>query len=131
MGDARVEGGVAAELERLTPADLGPFGQVAVSAFRGRSVTSPLLRLPADDLCFVFNLIRIPETGDTADRLVADNRGVYERVRAAGGTLYPPSALAMLPQDWREHFGPAFDRIRAAKEAFDPGHLLTPGYEVF
>jgi cytokinin dehydrogenase len=131
VGDTRVGSVVAAELDRLAPADLGPFGQVVVSAFRRRSVTSPLLRLPGDDLCFTFNLIRIPATGDTADRLVADNRAVYERVRAAGGTLYPASALPMSPGDWREHFGPAFDRLGAAKEAFDPDHVLTPGYEVF
>jgi cytokinin dehydrogenase len=131
VGDAQIEAVVAAELDRLTPAVLGPCGQVVVSAFPRRSVTSPLLRLPADDLCFTFNLIRIPATSDTADRLVAANRGVYERVRDAGGTLYPASALPMSPADWREHFGPAFDGLRAAKQAFDPDHVLTPGYEVF
>ena len=131
VGDAQVEAVVAAELDRLTPADLGPFGQVVVSAFRRRSVTTPLLRLPADDLCFTFNLIRIPATGDPAGRLVAANRGGYERVRAAGGTLYPASAVPMSPEDWREHYGPAFDRFGAAKKEFDPDHVLTPGYEVF
>ncbi len=131
VGDARVGAVVDAELRRLTPADLGPFGQVAVSAFRRRSVTSPLLRLPAGELCYAFNLIRIPATGDVADRLVADNREVYERVRAAGGTLYPPSALPMSPEDWRDHFGPAFGPFREARQAFDPDHVLTPGYEVF
>jgi cytokinin dehydrogenase len=131
VGDAQVEAVVEAELSRLTPDDPGPFGQVVVSAFRRRSVTSPMLRLPADDLCFTFNLIRIPATADTADQLVAANRAVYERVRAAGGTLYPASALPMSPEDWRDHFGPAFDRLRDAKQAFDPDHVLTPGYEVF
>ncbi|TWF79484.1 FAD/FMN-containing dehydrogenase [Pseudonocardia hierapolitana] len=131
VGDARIEAVVAAELDRLTPADLGPFGQVVVSAFPGRSVTSPLLRLPADDLCFAFNLIRVPTTGDTADRLVAANRAVYERIRATGGTLYPASALPMSQEDWRSHFGPAFERLREAKETFDPDRILTPGYEVF
>jgi cytokinin dehydrogenase len=131
VGDAQVEAVVAAELDRLTPADLGPFCQVVVSAFRRRSVATPLLRLPADELCFTFNLIRIPTTGDPAGRLVAANRDGYERVRDAGGTLYPASALPMALADWREHFGPAFDGPRAAKEEFDPDHVLTPGYEVF
>jgi cytokinin dehydrogenase len=131
VGDAQVESVVGAELSRLTPADLGPFGQIVLSAFRRRSVTSPLVRLPTDELCYTFNLIRIPTTGDTADRLVAANRAVYERVRAAGGSLYPASALPMAPADWREHFGTAFGRLREAKQTFDPDHLLTPGYEVF
>jgi hypothetical protein len=56
---------------------------------------------------------------------------VYERVRAEGGALYPVSALPMAPEDWRYHFGPAFDRLREAKEVFDPDHVLTPGYEIF
>ncbi len=131
VGDAHVGSVVGTELGHLEPADLGPFGQVVVSAFRRRSVTSPLLRLPAGGLCFTFNLIRIPTTGDTADQLVAANRAVYERVRAAGGTLYPVSALPMTPADWREHFGSAFGRLREAKQTFDPDHVLTPGYEVF
>jgi FAD/FMN-containing dehydrogenase len=131
VGDAHVESVVSADLDRLTPADLGPFGQVVVSAFRRRSISSPLLRLPAGELCFTFNLIRIPTTGDTAGQLVAANRAVYERVRAAGGTLYPASALPMTPADWREHFGSAFERLREAKQTFDPDHILTPGYEVF
>jgi cytokinin dehydrogenase len=129
--DAHVESVVGTELGHLTPADLGPFGQVVVSAFHRRSVTSPLLRLPAGGLCFTFNLIRIPPTGDTADQLVAANRAVYERVHAAGGTLYPVSALPMTPPDWREHFGSAFGRLREAKQNFDPDHVLTPGYELF
>ena len=49
VGDSAVEPVVGAELARLTPADLGQFGQVVLSAFAAASVTSPLLRLPADD----------------------------------------------------------------------------------
>jgi FAD/FMN-containing dehydrogenase len=95
VGDSRVEEVVGAELARLDPpADLGPFGQVIVSPVRRSAVASPLLRLPADDLCFTFNLIRLPATEDPAEvvRLVEANRAVHRRVRAAGGTLYPVSA---------------------------------------
>jgi cytokinin dehydrogenase len=91
------------------------------------------LRLPADDLLYAFNLVRIPTTDAVAEaaRLIDANRAIYERVRAAGGTLYPVSALPMSPDDWRRHFGPAWARLRDAKQDFDPGHVLTPGYEVF
>jgi FAD/FMN-containing dehydrogenase len=133
VGDAEVESVVRGELTKLTPADLGPFGQVVLSAFRSQAVTSPLLRLPEDTLVYAFNLIRIPTTDDTAkvNRLVAANRAIYERVRAAGGTLYPVSAFPMSRDDWRQHFGAAWGRLRDAKQHFDPGHVLTPGYEVF
>jgi cytokinin dehydrogenase len=133
VGNAHVEEVVGAELARLTPADLGPFGQVALSAFRRRSVTTPLLRLPPDELCYAFNLVRIPPTDDPTevDRMLSANRSVYERVRAAEGVVYPVSALSMSRDDWRVHYGPAFDRFGRAKRRYDPDFVLTPGYDVF
>ncbi|MGE0152887.1 MAG: FAD-binding protein [Reyranellaceae bacterium] len=133
VGDSTVESLVGVELERLTPADLGEFGQIALSAFHRPVAASPLLRLPADELLYAFNLVRIPTTDarSEADRLVEANRAIYERVRAAGGTLYPVSALPMSAEDWRRHFGPAWTAFRQAKRTFDPGHVLTPGYEIF
>jgi cytokinin dehydrogenase len=133
VGDAAVEAVVADELAALTPADLGPLGQVVVSPIAAASVRTPLLRLPPDPLCFTFNLIRLPATDDAAEarRLVTANRAVYERVRDAGGTLYPVSAFPMSAADWRAHFGVAFDGLAAAGREHDPGHVLTPGYGVF
>jgi cytokinin dehydrogenase len=133
VGDAAVEPVVTGELAELDPADLGPLGQVALSPVLRASVGSPLLRLPPDPLCYAFNLIRLPPTDDpvAARRLVAANRVVYERVRDAGGTLYPVSAFPMSPADWRGHFGAAFGLLSEAKDEHDPGRVLTPGYEVF
>jgi cytokinin dehydrogenase len=124
---------VTAELAELPPADLGPLGQVVLSPILPESVKSPLLRLPTGSPCYTFNLFRLPPTDSTVDarRLVIDNRAVYERVRDAGGTLYPVSAVAMSRADWRRHFGPAFKQLDDAKREHDPSHVLTPGYEVF
>ena len=133
IGDAKVEAVVGDALTRLTPADLGPLGQVSLSALPRRSITSPLARLPADDLCYAFNLVRIPATGDAGEiaRLIEDNRALYGWIRDAGGTLYPVSALPMSRDDWRRHFGPAFAQLSVAKHTFDPANLLTPGYPIF
>ncbi|HZB52847.1 MAG TPA: FAD-binding protein [Reyranella sp.] len=133
VGDSRIDSVASAELDRLTPADLGTFGQIVLSAFHRASVTTPLLQLPADSLVYAFNLVRIPTTDAVAeaDRLVTANRAIYERVRGAGGTLYPVSALPMSSDDWRRHFGSAWHQLRDAKQTFDPGHILTPGYEIF
>lgn len=121
---------VATLPQGLTPPTLTDY---LLSPFRRQAVTSPLLRLPPDDLVYAFNLVRIPTTNAAAEanRLVQANRAIYERVRAGGGTLYPVSAFPMSPDDWREHFGPAWGRLREAKDNFGPGHVLTPGYEVF
>ena len=134
VGDCRVEEVVAAELAALDPAaDLGPFGQVVVSPIRRNAIVSPMLRMPADELCHTFNLVRVPASDDAGEteRLVDANRATYERVKAAGGTLYPVSALAFSPREWREHFGASFVRLEAAKARYDPARILTPGYEVF
>jgi FAD/FMN-containing dehydrogenase len=133
VGDSQVESVVGEEMARLTPADLGTFGQVVLSAIRREAITSPLLQLPEDELVYAFNLVRIPTTDDAveAERLVKANRAIYKRVRAAGGTLYPVSAFPMSRDDWRRHFGPAWGRLRDAKRRFDPKRILTPGYELF
>jgi FAD/FMN-containing dehydrogenase len=133
VGDAAVESLVGRELELLEPADLGPLGQIVLSPFRRQAVSSPLLRLPADDLVYAFNFVRIPATDDRAgaERLVSANRATFERVGAQGGTLYPVSAFPMSRNDWRRHFGPAFHQLRDAKRIYDPGNVLTPGYDIF
>jgi hypothetical protein len=61
---AAVEAVAAGELARLTPADLGPLGQVVISPILRESVRTPLLRLPPDPVCYTFNLIRLPATDD-------------------------------------------------------------------
>jgi cytokinin dehydrogenase len=133
VGDASVESVVTRELSLMTPADLGPLGQIGLSPIRRHAVGGPLLQLPADDLVYAFNFIRIPATDSRSEatRLVAANRAIYERIRADGGTLYPVSAFPMSRDDWRQHFGPAFRQLRQAKRSFDPANILTPGYEVF
>jgi FAD/FMN-containing dehydrogenase len=134
IGDSQVESVVNAELDALHPAmDLGPFGQVALVPIRRSAISSPLLRMPADDLCYAFNLVRIPATNDAseANRFVDANKAIYERVKAAGGTLYPVSAFPMSKGEWRDHFGSAFGRLDAAKQRYDPDKILTPGYEIF
>ena len=55
------------------------------------------------------------------------NKAAYQRVRGAGGTLYPVSAFPPLTvPSLRQHFGSAFRRLDDAKRRFDPGKVLTP-----
>jgi cytokinin dehydrogenase len=134
IGDSQVESVVNAELDALNPATgLGPFGQIALVPIRRSAISSPLLRMPADDLCYAFNFVRIPATSDAseANRLVDANKAIYGRVKAAGGTLYPVSAFPMSTGEWRDHFGSAFGQLDAAKQQYDPDKTLTPGYEIF
>ncbi|HEV7651680.1 MAG TPA: FAD-binding protein [Actinophytocola sp.] len=134
IGDSRVESVVSDELTRVNPpADLGMFGQVVLSPIKRSAISSPLLRTPSDSLVYAFNFVRVPTTADAANaqRLVDVNKQIYGRVKAAGGELYPVSALPMSQGDWRQHFGSAFGRLENAKRRYDPSDVMTPGYEVF
>jgi FAD/FMN-containing dehydrogenase len=135
VGDSKVESIVGDEIGRLNPpVDLGQFGQVVLSPIRRGAVTSPLLRMPSDALCYAFNYVRVPTTDDAtaANQLVEANKAMYQRVKNAGGTLYPASsAFPLNKNEWRAHFGSVFGRLDDAKRRYDPGHVLTPGYEVF
>lgn len=117
----------------LNSDDLGPFGRITYYPMFTDGCRTPLLRLPDERVVFPFNLIRIPASADkaNADRQVARNRAAYDRIRAAGGMLYPVSALAMSSQDWVDHFGPRWPLLREARHRHDPGGILTPGYDLF
>ncbi|MEH2507310.1 cytokinin dehydrogenase [Bradyrhizobium sp. AZCC 1578] len=112
---------------------VGPFGRITLYPLLTRAFHTPLVRLPEEDIVFVFNLIRIPASNDAAaaERMVAANRTLYDRVREAGGVQYPVGAFAMSPGDWEVHFGSSWPQLREAKRRYDPQHLLASGYNVF
>ena len=117
-------------LGSLTPADLGPFGRVTFYPLSREAVRTPLLRLPDEPVIFVLNIIRIPASNDraAAERMVAHNRALYERIRDQAGVLYPVSALPLSADDWQRHFGAAWPAFQDARRRYDPAGILTPGY---
>jgi FAD/FMN-containing dehydrogenase len=125
----QIASGILAE---LAASDLGEHGMVVFYPIGTEQITTPLLRRPGEEVVFPFNLVRISSADPTqAERLVKQNRVFYDLVRAAGGVLYPVSALPLSPVDWRDHFGDLWPAVRAAKERFDPRHRLTPGQGLF
>lgn len=120
-------------LDQLTDEDVGPFGQIVYYPMTTGAFRTPLLRIPGGRVMFPFNIVRLPATDDQAaiDQMIKQNRTFYDRIRSAGGLLYPVSALAMSKNDWRAHFGPSYSLLSSAKTKYDPQHIFTPGYEVF
>lgn len=117
-------------LSALEPADLGDLGRVVFYPVSTGAIQTPLLRLPAGPVAFVLNLVRFPHAA-RAGALVDQNRSLYERVRAAGGVLYPVSGFGVSPEQWRAHYGPAWSTVVAAKQRFDPRRGLAPGQGIF
>ncbi|WRZ95002.1 FAD-binding protein [Streptomyces sp. NBC_01007] len=122
----------ASLLEDLTPADLGP-GVVLLYPVLRESLHTPLLRTPEDPVSYLLAVLRTTPPDDTAtvDRLLAANRAAYDTVHAAGGTHYPVGSVPFDAADWREHFGPAYRGLAAARHTYDPRGILVPGQGIF
>jgi cytokinin dehydrogenase len=133
LPDSAAESLAAQILDQLTSDGVGPFGQVTYYPMTTEAFRTPLLRIPGGSVMFPFNLIRLPATSNQAaiDQMVAQNRAFYERIRSAGGLLYPVTAMAMSKDDWKTHFGPRYSLLSGAKTKYDPQHIFTPGYEMF
>jgi cytokinin dehydrogenase len=99
---------------------------------RRRLLRTPLLRVPDEELVFLFTLLKTasPGAADPA-AMVAANRALYERIQAAGGTQYPVGTIPTTHADWRRHFGEQWPRFEAAKRRYDPAGILAPGQDVF
>jgi cytokinin dehydrogenase len=123
---------VTAVLTDLTPADVGLSGVILLYPLRRSLLHTPLLRVPDEELVFLFALLKTASPG-AADpgAMVAANRALYDRARALGGTRYPVGTVPFTPADWREHYGPQWPRLTAAKHRYDPAGILTPGPGVF
>jgi FAD/FMN-containing dehydrogenase len=48
-----------------------------------------------------------------------------------GGYRMTSSAVEMSQDDWKRHYGPAWQIVQAAKSKFDPKNVLTPGHGMF
>jgi cytokinin dehydrogenase len=123
---------VSSALAGLTPADLGASGVILLYPFRRSRLRTPLLRVPDQNVVFLFALLRTASPGATSPAaMIEANRDLYRRARALGGTQYPVGSIPMTHHDWRRHFGHAWPALAAAKRRYDPGNLLAPGQGIF
>ncbi|QFR03177.1 FAD-binding protein [Streptomyces phaeolivaceus] len=108
-------------------------GAVQLRPLDGAALRAPLLRRPRGERLCLLSLMRTAPPGDPdgVRRLVAANRAVHERAREVGGVLYPASAVPMAPEDWRAHFGHAYEGLARAKAQYDPYGILTRGYALW
>ncbi|MEV8377359.1 FAD-binding protein [Kribbella sp. NPDC056861] len=134
LPEETVEHYVTEVVRELTPKDVGTGGFVLLYAHRRTKLTRPSLRLPAGDgeWVYLFTLMTAgPPSAEFADEMLARNRRLYDRARAAGGTRYPIESVAFTPDDWADHYGDRWPQLQALKQKIDPGGILTPGPNVF
>ena len=121
---------VADTLATLTLADTGQ-GPVLLYPFRPGLVRPPFVELPAEPVAFLFSLLRTTVPPADPLRQRADNRVLYERTRDAGGKRYPTGSVPLTARDWVDHFGRDYPAFVAAKAAWDPRRVLSPGQGIF
>jgi len=92
----------------------------------GLSRTIPV---PRGKFVWAFDILRFPFFPDDqeVERLLDQNRQLFEQSRKFGGKRYAIGALQFSPTDWRRHYGRLYRRLERVKDRFDPRQVLTPG----
>jgi FAD/FMN-containing dehydrogenase len=122
-------------MANLTEADIGASGVILLYPLRRDALKAPLLRLPDEGVIFLFAVLRTaaPDSGGalTASAMLDANRELFEQARRLGGYAYPIGSIPTAPGDWRQHYGPIWPFLAAARRRYDPAGILTPGQGIF
>jgi FAD/FMN-containing dehydrogenase len=90
------------------------------------------LRVPPGDVVFLCDVLRTAPAEERAiQRMLDQNRDLFELNRQLGGRHYSISTIALCQPDWIRHFGDRWPWLAAMKRRFDPDHVLTPGPGIF
>ncbi|MBN1206333.1 MAG: FAD-binding protein [Myxococcaceae bacterium] len=121
-------------LARTQPDDMGKeAGLVLFFPLETSTNTRPLFRLPDSSRVFLFDYFRntdaVPRS--KAEELVARNYTLYQQGVAIGATAYPIGSVPLMPEDWKRHYGPAWEQLQRDKQHFDPHHTLGSGVAIF
>ena len=126
---------VSGVMTGLTEADIGASGVILLYPLPRGLLRAPLLRVPDEPVIFLFSVLRTaaPDSGGAlpAAELLAANRALFDQARELGGYEYPIGSIPLTPADWRQHFGPEFAALAAARHRYDPAGILTPGQGIF
>jgi FAD/FMN-containing dehydrogenase len=107
-----------------------PGSLILFYAFVRSRLKRPLLRVPEEEVFFLFDILRtIPH--EAVEPVIAENRRLYEENRDLGGKCYPISAVPTGHHDWVKHFQPLWGRLVSEKHRHDPNNVLAPGVGMF
>lgn len=104
-------------------------GMILSYVLRRSRCHAPMLRLPDEERFFLFDLLRnVPgASSERIQHLLETNARLWRECIELGGTMYPIGAVPLSPDDWRRQYGPAWERLMAARRRFNPSGLLGPG----
>ncbi|WP_081236249.1 FAD-binding protein [Streptomyces viridosporus] len=117
--------------EELTADDLGA-GFLLFYPYPTARLTRPMAVQPDEKVAYLFDLLRFPAPGADVERMLEQNRRLYDIAVSLGAKRYLVGAIpGMTPQDWRAHFGRVWKSLVEAKRCYDPANILTPGQGFF
>ncbi len=106
---------------------------VLLYPLRPDRVTTPLLRLPTStsgEPVWLFGLLTVADPHDPIDlaRRLERNAMLADLVTAAGGTVYPGSAVPKGCVDWARQLGDAGSALETARRRYDPAGVLAAAH---
>lgn len=134
LPDSATDAFVSSVMTNLTTADIGASGVILLYPLLTSALNTPLLRVPGENIAFLFSLLRTaaPDIGAIGtNAMIAANSTLYEQVRELGGYQYPIGSIPTSRADWHTHFGPEWHALLRARHQYDPRGILTPGQGIF
>jgi DMATS type aromatic prenyltransferase len=141
LPDSAIDGYLDEVLATLDPAvDVGPpeygsLGQLHLFPLWRQHLGRPMLRLPAEELVFLFDILSCARRSGPNPAYVRQmldrNWAFYARARAVGGTRYGIAAIPFSRADWIRELGPVYPRLVRQKRKHDPEHVLGASVSIF
>lgn len=91
----------------------------------------PFFRVPNESIVFACHILSISPLFHNNNSFFTHKQQLFEQVRRLGGTHYSSNTMPLSPEEWREHFGPVWPLLSAAKQRYDPHFLLSPEQNIF
>jgi len=126
IGASQAEAFISKGLDALNFEDIGQ-GAILIYPYNTNEIKVPLFRIPEDEQIFKFALLRnaLPPLPDHVQKLVNDNKNLYNDCLAHKGTRYPIDSVPMNQSDWKIHFGDKWEEYKLAKKKFDSNNTIA------
>lgn len=109
--------------EAIETFEAPPNGVLLTYVFKRSAIDVPMMALPDSEWFFLVDLLRNAPP-DQVPAMLAENDRLCALGASMGAGIYPIGAMPAA--DWSALY-PAWDKLMAAKRAYDPDGLMTPG----